>query len=237
MHNERLADPIDPYAKWLAEISKKRTKTERDIEEMARREFIGGGYWAVDEGPAGKQSGPYIPTWNNIRCLQESAQRHKLGKHVVRGLVPVDESAMLIYDGPNDVAALWDSGLFHSRKGVAVGQRRVVRTRPCFSDWRLETELELDLAILDPEVVKLIAVEAGRYIGLGDARPRFGRFLGDATLLSDAAEFAAPDVLDELRQKVAASTARAAIENSDVKHSSQHPNGKERKKRVATKVA
>ena len=32
MHNERLADPLDQYTRWLAELSKKRSKTERDIE-------------------------------------------------------------------------------------------------------------------------------------------------------------------------------------------------------------
>lgn len=237
MHNERLADPLDPYTKWVAELSKKRTKTERDIEEMARREFYGAGYWANDEGPEStSQSEPIVPTWNIVRCLQESASRHKLGKHVLRGIVPVDEATPLLYDGPRDVDSLWKSGTFHSRKGVAVGQRRVIRTRPCFTDWRVEAELELDLAILDPFQVNLIAMEAGRYCGLGDARPRFGRFSGSAELIGDASEFIAADQLDDVRQALAASTARAAIGAADEQHGLKNPNGKERAKRVA-KVA
>jgi len=234
MHNERLADPLDPYTKWLAELSKKRTKTERDIEEMGRREFYGAGYWVIDNGPGSKdQSGPVIPTWNIIRCLQESASRHKLGKHVMRGIIPVDEYTPLLYDGPREVDSLWKEGTFHSRKGVAVGQRRVIRTRPCFTDWSVETELELDLTILDPNQVNQITAEAGRYCGLGDARPRFGRFLGAAELLGDPAEFIAADQLDDVRQELAATTARASIGESDAAHQLRNPNGKERAKRVA----
>src|SRR5687768_8336203 len=100
MHNERLADPLDQYARWLGELSKKRSKTERDIEEIGRREFVGAGYWLTDGGPDTTVSDPYIPTWNIIRCLQEAAKRHKLGKHVARGIVPVTEETPLVYEGP-----------------------------------------------------------------------------------------------------------------------------------------
>lgn len=237
MHNERLADPIDPYSRWLGELTKKRSKTERDIEEIGRREFFGAGYWQTDEGPEGKRANPYVPTWNIVRCLQEAATRHKLGKQVLRGIIPVEEESRMIYDGPEDADELWKSGLFHSRKGVGVGQKRVMRTRPCFTDWKIEAELELDLTILDPDVVNLLAIEAGRYIGLCDARPRFGRFLGMAELLADGQEFGAPDVLDDLRQKLAMETAGAAIQNADKAHATVSANGKTRSKRVRDKAA
>lgn len=231
MHNERLADPLDPYAKRLAELSKKTKKTERDYEELGRREFLGAGYWLEDDGQ-GNCSVPYIPTWNIIRCLQEAGTRHKLGKQVLRGIVPVVEETLLVYVGPESADELWKAGTFHSRKGVGVGQRRVIRTRPCFSDWRVDAELELDLTILDVEVVNLLAVEAGLYIGLGDARPRFGRFRGSAELAGDAAEFALPDLLDEAREKAAATAARRAISERDAKHAGEHPNGRKRGGRV-----
>ncbi len=237
MHNERLADPLDPYTRWLAELTGKRKKTERDHEEIARREFLGGGYWSVDEGPKGKHAEPTIPTWNVIRCLQAGATRFKLGKHVVRGIIPKTEETPLLYDGPRDADELWKSGLFHSRKGVGVGQNRVIRTRPCFGEWRVECDLELDLTILDPDTVSYIAASAGRYEGLGDARPRFGRFAGSATLLDDPAEFIAPDVLDAVRSKLAALTHREAIYDLEEQHVTDHPNGKERKERVASKLS
>ncbi len=67
MHNERLADRLNPYTKYMEEISKKRSKTERDLEELGRREFIGGGNWKEDLGPLEGQADPFIPTWNIIR--------------------------------------------------------------------------------------------------------------------------------------------------------------------------
>jgi hypothetical protein len=203
---------------------------------MGRREFMGGGYWAEDKGVDKQRGVPYVPTWNIIRCLQEAASRHKLGRHVVRGIVPISEETPLIYDGPSDADELWKTGLFHSRKGVGVGQKRVIRTRPCFTDWSIDTELELDLTILDPETVNLIAREAGIYFGLGDARPRFGRFEGSATLIGDAADYVAPDVLDDVRSKLAAVTAGSTIVGLDQAHEKNNPNGKERKERVADKV-
>src|SRR5262249_49765792 len=42
MHNERLADPLDPFARDIAKVSKKRNKTEADHLEIARLEFLGG---------------------------------------------------------------------------------------------------------------------------------------------------------------------------------------------------
>jgi hypothetical protein len=236
MHNERLADPIDPYTRWLAELTKKRTKTERDHEEIGRREFMGGGYWATDKGPGKTRGNPFVPTWNMVRCLQEAASRYKLGRHVVRGIIPVSEETLLVYDGPTDADELWKTGLFHSRKGVGVGQKRVIRTRPCFTNWSVDTELELDLTILDPETVNLIAREAGIYFGLGDARPRFGRFHGTAELIGDPADYVAPDVLDEVRSKLAVVTAGSTIAKLDEAHGKSHPNGKERKERVAQTV-
>lgn len=235
MHNERLADPIDPYTRSLAELTSKRKKTERDHEEIGRREFVGGGYWLNDTGPEGSQSEPYIPTWNIIRCLQEAATRHKLGKHVVSGIVPVSEETTLLYVGPRDADSMWKAGTFHSRKGVGVGQSRVIRTRPCFTDWKVVAELELDLTILDPDTVNLIALQAGMYKGLGDARPRFGRFAGSAVLLGDPAEFIAPDILDAVRTKLAVATAGQSIKQLDESHAEAHPNGTDRKKRVAAR--
>lgn len=236
MHNERLADALDPYTRWLAELSKKRSKTERDIEEIGRREFLGAGYWLQDNGPDKKSSVPFIPTWNIIRCLQEAGKRHKLGKHVLRGIVPVEDATPLIYEGPQDTDSLWKTGTFHSRKGVGVGTKRVMRTRPCFTDWKVQAELELDLTILDPDVVNLLALDAGKFEGLGDARPRFGRFLGSVELLGDPAEFNVGDLLDDARQNLAAATARKSISQHDERHVAKHPNGKARKEAVSKAV-
>lgn len=232
MHNERLADPLNPYARWLAELSGKRKKTERDHEEIGRREFLGAGYWSIDGAPDEQTGEPFIPTWNIVRCLQEAAKRHRLGQQVIRGIVPVEDETPLQYDGPRDAHELWKLGTFHSRKGVGVGTKRVMRTRPAFTDWKVEAELELDLTVLDPDVVHAIAFEAGRFIGLCDARPRFGRFAGSSELIGDPTDLTVVDLLDDARLRLATTTARGAIKDAEDIHQEVNPNGKERKKRV-----
>ncbi len=177
MHNERLADPLDPYSREIAKISGKRKKTEADHLEIARIEFAGGMYF--DE-----ELGPCVPTWNVIRCIQDAGRRQKLGVQVIRGITPATALTPVEYDGPRDIQSMWDDGRFTLRKSVGIGQSRTMRTRPVFVDWKVEAELELDLTILDVEKVDQLVEEAGRYVGLGDNRPLYGRFFGSAKLVS-----------------------------------------------------
>lgn len=164
MHNQRLADPLDPYAKALKVISAKKKKTDEDHEEMARIEFEGGLYF--DDS-----LGPYIPGVNVHRSMVEGARMTKRGKDIERALLVLDDVCPLAYKGPRDVKGLYADKRYVSRKSVKVGQARVMRTRPMFAEWTLECEAELDLALLNFEDVQAIAETAGSLAGLGDYRP------------------------------------------------------------------
>ena len=176
MHNERLADPLDPFSLEIAKISKKRGKTEADHLEIARLEFAGGMYH--DE-----EVGPYIPGWHVIRCIQNAGKQHKLGASVLRGVTPVSMKAPVEYAGPRDIESMWKAGTFALRKSVGISSARTMRTRPVFEEWQLRVEIEIDLNVLDPEKIDQLAEEAGRYQGLGDYRPIYGRFAGSAALV------------------------------------------------------
>lgn len=165
-HNERLADPLDPAKRAVSEIADKRKKTEAEHLELARREFLGGLYT--------NGNGPMIPAANMLRCIEDGARRVRRGKDVNRGIVPLVEHADLIYDGPRDPDELWTAG-FWLRKGVGVGTKRVIRTRPCFNDWRLELPIEVDPDIWDLHSLQEVCALAGKYAGLGDMRPIQGR--------------------------------------------------------------
>jgi len=61
---------------------------------------------------------------------------------------------------------------------VRVQKARVVRHRPFLAKWSLNFELKcLDGEALPAEVMNAILVRAGESVGIGDYRPRFGRFL------------------------------------------------------------
>jgi hypothetical protein len=169
MHSDRLSDPLDPSAMALREVTKKRVKTDDDHREMARLEWRGSLYWS-------ERSGVHIPGRNIEKCFIEGARISRAGRQVERGLFVLTNEAPLSYDGPKEMDALWLDERFRDRRSVGVGPRRVMRTRPIFPDWSVDVEAELDTSVLGMEELRRIASEAGRQIGLGDFRPRYGRF-------------------------------------------------------------
>lgn len=175
MHNERMIDSLDPFTKAVAEISKKRGKSESDELELSRREWLGCMYHDEDIGPV-------MPVWNIVRSIQNAGKQHKLGASVLRAVVPAQQITPVLYDGPRDLDEMWKDGRFALRKAVGVGQKRVMRTRPVFVDWQIEAEIEVDLTQIDPSKIAQLIAEAGRYQAIGDYRPVYGRFLGSAEL-------------------------------------------------------
>ena len=71
---------------------------------------------------------------------------------------------------------LWKKPAFQDQRMVVVGRARVTRTRPIFHEWGLELTVSYDPEIVDREHVIEAMQTAGRFVGLGDYRPKFGRF-------------------------------------------------------------
>jgi hypothetical protein len=62
------------------------------------------------------------------------------------------------------------------RRLVRVNNSGVERLRPMLKDWTLEFTIEIQDDQIAKDVVKQILEHAGRYIGIGDFRPKYGRF-------------------------------------------------------------
>lgn len=168
VHNAQLADPLNEWAKAIAEISSKRKKTDKDHEELAHREFLGGFYLS--------EKGPVIPGGNVERMLRDAAAKSKRGKDVQAGLIVMDD-VPIIYDGPKDPEALWKKrDKFSLRATVGVNRNRVMRTRPCWYEWELKFRVDFDSTVLNRSAIEEFVELAGRLIGLGDWRPKHGRF-------------------------------------------------------------
>lgn len=167
-HNARLANPLDPIVRQIKTISSKRKKTDEDFERIARLEFEGGLYF--------DDTGPFIPGANIEKCLVEGARVTKQGKQVERGLFVEDDEVPLIYEGPRSVEDLWANENFRSMMSVKVGTNRIMRCRPIFKGWLLEATAEVDGGLLNLDSLQAIANDAGSMIGLGDNRPRYGRY-------------------------------------------------------------
>ena len=171
MHNGRLADRDDPYARQMTEIHSKRKKTDADYEESARLEFLGGLYLNENEEPC-------IPGHVFEAAIigkGGAARMERMGKQSAAAFW-VLEDAPLIYDGPRDPQTLWGDKRFISQSLVKVQRNTVKRTRPIFRTWSAKINVEFNNNLLDEADVRRWIEVAGEQVGLMDWRPRFGRF-------------------------------------------------------------
>lgn len=104
-----------------------------------------------------------------------AARTQKLGKQALAGLECV-EVPLLEHEGRDDLAALWADSRFRFRTGVTVANTRVFRTRPRFTEWSADVKVDFLATLLDPKRVVDIFQIGGFRIGIGDYRPRYGRF-------------------------------------------------------------
>lgn len=173
MHNARLANPLDPATKALKAYTSKRKKTDEDHEKIAWLEFLGSLY--MDP-----QVGPYVPGENLMRCLVDGGKLTKQGTAITRGVIIKDQVNALAYEGPRDQDALW-AAKFYDMSSAKVGMQRVMRTRPMFRKWSVEATGLVDPSVLELSDIETIATNAGLMAGLGDWRPRYGRFTAEVT--------------------------------------------------------
>lgn len=62
-------------------------------------------------------------------------------------------------------------------RAVRVNRGRVIRQRPRFDKWALEFSITCTEPQLPLKVIRQIIDYAGQYVGIGDYRPKFGRFV------------------------------------------------------------
>lgn len=169
MHNARLADPLDEITKAIGRITSKRKMTEVDHEEKARLEHMGSLYFDSEVGP-------FLPGQNFERCLVDAGRVTSAGKKIERGVFIETDVNPVVYEGPRTIDGLWQDRNFRYTASAKVGTKRVPRTRPYFRQWVTQADGVYDPAVINLEELTEIAGTAGRMIGLGDWRPRFGRF-------------------------------------------------------------
>lgn len=168
MHSDRFSDPLDPLTKKHKELTAKRKKTDEDHEAIAYSEWRGGIHWAEDIGP-------YLPGINIESCMIDGAKLSRLGVAVKRSVEVWEDRCRLEYKGPRDIDGLWTQG-FYDARSVVVQRARLMRYRPCFTDWSVECTVVFDPQNFNPESVVKCMVDGGKFAGLGDFRPKFGRF-------------------------------------------------------------
>lgn len=170
MHCDRFANPLDPMTKAHKELTSIRKKSDENQIAIARSEFIGGCYWRKDVGF-------YMPGQNFDACLIAAAKLQKLGVKFKQATQTLEDDLPLMGRLPSSPEKLWESPDNIDARGVKVGQAKIIRYRPIFREWALQATVMFNDSILNASEVKKAIEDAGALIGLGDYRPRFGRFV------------------------------------------------------------
>ena len=167
LHNGQTADPLNKYAKMLKSISGKRKKTDSDLEELARIEFLAGLYLG--------EEGPILPAMVVDACIIDAAKKGREGVLAKSGFFTVG-NALLEYSGPRTGPELWADERFRFSVPARVQQARIVRTRPIFNEWAASVTAQFEDSVVNDAQVERWFHTAGALCGLCDWRPRFGRF-------------------------------------------------------------
>jgi hypothetical protein len=169
MHNGQLANPTCDAARDLKRVSTRKKKTDDDLEEVKRLEWFGGLYLTDDKKPC-------LTEDMVLGAVVEGARKRKLGKSAQAGVLCTDARFPLEYKGPKDVTKLYEDPSFCEYRTVRVNSGRVMRARPKFNQWAVTVELTVDTESMTVDDVQESLEVAGRMIGMGDFRPRYGRF-------------------------------------------------------------
>lgn len=172
LHNGLLADPTNEIVIAMKKITaKKAKKTDADNEELARLEWLGGLY-------RGEDGSIVMPSDNIERCIQEGARKSRLGKDAQAAVFCTGSEYKIIHPAlRGDPVKLYGDPRFTIRKGVKITTNRIIRVRPMIpTGWMLKFELEFDDSIINERNLIQAMLDAGAIVGLGDWRPKFGRF-------------------------------------------------------------
>lgn len=171
VHNGQLADPLNPFAKALKAANAKRKKTDADHAAIADIEWKGGLYVDAD-------GRPIVPSRVLEAVIAKGAMRAKEGKSALSGMFVETDGVLRFRGDGRSIDEMQADPNFRITVGVRVNQSRVMRTRPIFHDWSLTFDVSVSTDVVtDAAQLRRWIESAGEYVGIGDWRPRYGRYL------------------------------------------------------------
>lgn len=173
MQNGQLANPRNKYAREMKRLTTERRARNADKDTLQDKicdtEWEGGLYF-------NEELGPYLPSEVIRAALIQGAKLTRGGASVKRTCF-VFEDAPVQYDGPRDLEGLREDLSFRDERMAVIAQKRVLKTRPIFHDWKAEVEIHYMPDAVNPDDIIRYMTDAGLYIGIGTGRSLgFGRF-------------------------------------------------------------
>lgn len=107
-----------------------------------------------------------------------TGKRGKTYKDLFRAAVFITPEEILHgVDNPDELDTDADKRLYLDMRPAVVQRARIVRVRPAFSPgWLLDFQIEVIDDQINSTLLQDVLVLAGKTVGIGDFRPKFGRF-------------------------------------------------------------
>lgn len=170
LHNGQTADPLNKYSKEMKKVSSKRNKTEADLIYLAKLEFMASVY--LD-----KEGSIIIPSQLIEALFVNGAKRTKQGKQAQAGFLCF-ENPLLRFDGEDlGIEELWERDQNRFTMAVKVQRNKVMRTRFIAEEWSLNFTTQYNDDHFNASDISQIFETSGMNVGLGDWRPKYGRFI------------------------------------------------------------
>ena len=169
MHSCQCVNPLHPIAQKMVPLKSKRKKTEEDLIKLADLEWEGGLYW-------NDNIGLYMPSENIESMMKEAAKTFKKGKDVQKYIFLSDPFIPFDCGEEFTKEKMINDYRYRDSRCVNVMRSKILRTRPRFNFWRFTFDLNYDETGIDVSTIVNILNQGGKYVGLGDYRPRYGTF-------------------------------------------------------------
>lgn len=168
----KCVNPLHPLSLEMKKITDKPSKkrTEEDLIHKSDLEWEAGLYWDDNIGL-------HIPAENIEAAVRDGAKASRKGMDVVRGFNVVDMLNPLDIGEKLTFEELKSEYRFRDVRQMRVKAARVPRTRPRFNMWTLRFTATYDETQLDINTIVNAMDYAGKYIGLCDSRPKYGKFV------------------------------------------------------------
>lgn len=154
----------------MKKVSSKRNKTEADLIYLAKLEFMASVYFD-------KEGSIIIPSQLIEALFVNGAKRTKQGKQAQAGFLCF-ENPLLRFDGEDlGIEELWERDQNRFTMAVKVQRNKVMRTRFIAEEWSLNFTTQYNDDHFNASDISQIFETSGMNVGLGDWRPKYGRFI------------------------------------------------------------
>ena len=118
------------------------------------------------------KKGIYQPAEHFERAMELAGNQFKFQSRMTYGKIL--KGGVIVE--PNQIPHPKKNKPEHFDKWVVIGKARVMKTRAIFEKWELEFNIRVFNDAINFDSLKEILVYAGCYVGVGDWRPKYGRF-------------------------------------------------------------